>query len=356
MTAERWVVLEPLDTITVRDGRPFDAGQQSAARMALPNPGTLAGAIGAAYGALPGAGLDPAARGRDVPAQVIGPLVVRRHRDEWRVRWPVPCDVVREDDSSAPFRLVLSESAAGSGSVAEGVEHDLGSQVTALLTGQGDPAGGWWDTDELADYLISGETSGDTVDPPWEIERRVGLALEEPRAAAESMLYSAEHLRPLDGVGWAACCIGGPQTQLPGTVQLGGRGRTAQVHDAVAVPEFPAAPTTAPHGRLVLYLATPAVFANGWRPDLSAWPGTELVAAALGDPQVIASATPDRATGSVGRGRMMWAVPAGSVYYLQFVNEQAALAAAAELRRLPLRQARESLATAGFGFALTGNW
>jgi len=346
MTAERWVVLEPLDTITVRDGRSFDAGQQSVARAALPSPGTVAGAIGAAYGARPGAGLDPAARGRDVPAQVLGPFVVRRRRGQWRVRWPVPCDVVREDESPVPVRLAVSSPASGGGSAAD-VEHDLDGQVARLLTGHGDPAGGWWETDELAGYLAGGEISGDTVAAPWEIERRVGLALEAPRTAAEGMFYSAEHLRLLDGVGWAACCIGGPQISLPQTVQLGGRSRAAQVHDGVPEPAVPAVPSAAPGGRLLLYLATPAVFAGGWRPDLSAWPGTELVAAALGDPQVIASATPDRATGGVGRGRMMWAVPAGSVYYLRFPSEQSALAAAAELRRSPLPQARESLANRG---------
>ena len=71
---------------------------------------------------------------------------------------------------------------------------------------------------------------------------------------------------------------------------------------------------------------------------------------------MIATATAQRATGTVGSGRLMWAVPAGSVYYLNVGSEQAALEVAAELRRSTLPQATAALATAGFGFALTGSW
>jgi len=48
----RWVVLEPLDTIVVRDGRAFDAGVNTEAQTVPPTPSTVAGAIGAAYGVL----------------------------------------------------------------------------------------------------------------------------------------------------------------------------------------------------------------------------------------------------------------------------------------------------------------
>jgi CRISPR/Cas system CMR-associated protein Cmr3 (group 5 of RAMP superfamily) len=173
--------------------------------------------------------------------------------------------------------------------------------------------------------------------------------------ASESMLYSAEHLRPADGMGFAMLCLGGPDVPLADTVPLGGRGRRAQVHDMVTAPELPNPAAQAPGGRLLLYLAAPAVFADGWRPDLPHWESAAL-AAALGDVQVIATATARRATGTVSGGRLMWAVPAGSVYYLQFGSERAALDAAAELCRSTLPQATDALATAGFGFALTGSW
>jgi CRISPR-associated protein Cmr3 len=356
MTTERWVVLEPLDTLTIRDGRAFDAGLQSVARAVPPSPSTLAGAIGAAYRAPPGAGLDAATRGRQVPERLLGPVPVIRRDGIWRARWPVPADVVREDADSMPRRLTLDSPADGNGAVLAGAAHDLQGQVGTLLAGAGDPAAGWWETAELADYLAVGDVSGDTVTAPWDAERRVGLALNEDGTASEGMLYSTEHLRPADGLGFAVCCIGGPSAPLADTVPLGGRGRCAQVHDAVRPPELPSPAALAPDGRLLLYLATPSVFAGGWRPDLSPWVGAELVTAALGDPQVITTATADRVTGAVRGGQLMWAVPAGSVYYLKFDGEPVALQAATELSRSTLPQVRDTLATAGFGFALTGSW
>ena len=144
------------------------------------------------------------------------------------------------------------------------------------------------------------------------IERRVGLALNDDGTAAEGMFYSAEHLRPADRMGFAMYCLGGPGIPLPQTVPFAGRNRSAHLHDKVSPPELPGPATRAPDGRLLLYLATPAVFADGWRPDLSAWPDAKLVTAVVGEPQVIAAATPQRQTGAVGGGRLMWAAPAAA--------------------------------------------
>jgi CRISPR/Cas system CMR-associated protein Cmr3 (group 5 of RAMP superfamily) len=354
MTAERWVILEPLDTLVVRDGRAFDAGLQSVARTTAPSPATLAGAIGAAYGARPGAGLDPAARGRDLPERLLGPVHVLRRGGLWRARWPMPLDVVRDDEDPGPSRLTVTWPSSEPPSA--DLSTDLDEQLAAFPAGQGRPVDGWWETAELAGYLADGIVTGDEVSPPWAIERRVGLSLQEDGTAAEGMLYSAEHLRPGEATGFAMLCLGGPEPELPGTVPLGGRSRLAQVHQAAAPPDVPGPASRAPDGRLLIYLATPAVFAHGWRPDLTAWPHAELIAAVTGRTQVIATATPDRSAGTVGAGQLMWAVPAGSVYYLKFADEQSALAAAGKLHRQPLPQATEPLATAGFGFALTGSW
>lgn len=351
MTGMRWLVLEPMDTMVIRDGRAFDAGLQSVARTNVPSPGTLAGAIGAAYGAKPGAGMLREARGRDVPEQLLGPVPVVYGGGGWRARWPVPSDVVQDDGDPVPYRLTVTESQS-----TDEVAHDLSGAVRALPVGAGEALAGWWETAELASYLTSGEVSGDVVSKPWRIERRVGLALDDNGAAAEGMLYSAEHLRTADRAGFAVCCLGGPEVELPETIPLGGRNRSALVHELDSPPELPAPAADAPDGRLLLYLATPGVFEDGWRPDLSIWPGAELVSAVVGDPQVIAAATAHRATGAVGNSRLMWAAPAGSVYYLKFPSREDALAAASALSRTTLPQVAEALATAGFGYTMTGSW
>ncbi|RKS68253.1 CRISPR-associated protein Cmr3 [Actinomadura pelletieri DSM 43383] len=349
MIAERWLLFEPLDTVTVRDGRPFDAGQDSVARTVLPSPTTLGGAVGAAYGAAPGAGLRADARGVEVPSRLAGPFTVT---GDGRVVWPVPRDVVVTDAGTAvpPERLRVKTV------VPDGVVDDL-RPCSGRLVGDGDPVEGWWDLRALQGYLSMGKVSPDyRREPPWKVERRVGLAGEDGGGAADGLLYATEHLRLDPGAGFAVRCLDGPDVPPARTVAFGGRGRGAQVRE-LAAPALPEPAATATGGRLLLYLATPAVFTGGWLPDLSVWPGCELVAAATGGPQVITTITADRFTGGFrGRGRLLWAVPAGGVYYLRFPSETAALAAARALAREPLRQAEETLATAGFGWTFTGSW
>ncbi|WP_396911949.1 type III-B CRISPR module-associated Cmr3 family protein [Mycolicibacterium sp.] len=350
----RWVVLEPLDTVIVRDGRAFDAGAQSQSRTVAPTPTTMAGAIGAAYGAAPGAGRSSgSSRGKDLPSHVQGPFAVHREGAGWQGQWPIPADIVAVYGGWERLSLVDPGDA----------EHDLSSEVELLLDDGGSdstPATGWWDEQALTEYLHEGAVSDPIVGEPWEIERRVGLAREDDRTAKDSMLYSAEHLRFVDGHGLAARCLGGPDHPLAAMVNFGGRGKRAQVHQVqdITVPE---PPDSFDGGRLLLYLATPAIFpGGGWRPDLARWPGATLAAAAVGRPQVVTTATPRRTNGSVGDGLLMWAVPAGSVYYLRFPSEAAAADAAEFLRFEPLDQhlvdGRNWLSTAGFGLAFTGRW
>ena len=348
MSTSRWVVFEPLDTIVIRDGRDFHAGMHSEAQAVLPSPATVAGAIGAAYGSAPGAGRAASdVRGRDLPEQIRGPFLVCRDGDGWRARWPIPRDVVCPLRGK-PFRLRPAF-------LNEGEHLDL--DVPAVLDDGGrrtEPMEGWWDTGTLTDYLRNGTVSERVPGKPWQWERRVGLARAEGRTAAEGMLYMIEHLRFAEGYGLAARCMGGPDRQLPDMVNLGGRGRRAQLHRPAEI-ALPARVGDFPGGRLLVYLATPAVFpGGGWRPDLRRWPGTELITAATGPAQPVTTATSRR--GTISDGLVMWAVPPGSVYYLRFPSEQAAAEAAAHLHEHGLDQAEDWMRTAGFGTAFVGRW
>jgi CRISPR-associated protein Cmr3 len=285
---------------------------------------------------------------------VQGPFVAWRDRGNWVGLWPVPRDVVTVHGGTQS-RLALTDPGDA--------VHDLTGQVELLLDDDGEdsePAAGWWDVHALTAYLHDGEIEDPRTGEPWRVERRVGLARENDRTAREGMLYAAEHLRFTDGHGLAVRCLGGPDRDLSGLVNFGGRGRRAQLHQIrdIAVPE---PPEDFPGGRLLLYLATPAVFpGGGWRPDLTRWPGTTLVSAAVGPAQIVTTATSRRADGTVGGGLLMWAVPAGSVYYLRFPDPEAAKRAAEQLRYEPLEQHRVDgenwLSTAGFGLAFTGRW
>jgi CRISPR-associated protein Cmr3 len=349
---ERWVVLEPLDTVTIRDGRAFDMGQESVAHLTLPSPATFAGAIGSIYDSTPGlARRDPSARGTRLPRQVQGPIVVRRGVDGWGALLPVPCDVVVSEDGEVG-RLVTGERFAG-------VRSDIHDQVPVLLAATDadaeHPEQLWWDAQQLQEYLHDGEISGYWVDAPWQVESRSGLAREADRTVAEGMYYSIEHLRPEPDVGFAGRCIDGPDRPLEGTVAFGGQGRRAEVHGDVPPVRLPGLPGDFPGGRLLLYLATPAVFPGGsWRPDLGG--EAELVTAAVDKARVITTGMADRRSGSFGAGRLMWAVPPGAVYYLQVRDEDAASAWAGQVHGTALPQADDWMMTAGFGLVLTGRW
>jgi CRISPR-associated protein Cmr3 len=80
------------------------------------------------------------------------------------------------------------------------------------------------------------------------------------------------------------------------------------------------------------------------------------VTAAVEKPRVITTGMADRRSGSFGAGRLMWAVPPGAVYYLQFRDEDAASAWAGQVHGTALPQADDWMMTAGFGLVLTGRW
>lgn len=103
---------------------------------------------------------------------------------------------------------------------------------------------------------------------------------------------------------------------------------------------------------LLLYLATPTVFDNGWRPTVDP-PGCQLVAAAVGKPRTIAGWD----LAKRGPRPIFRAAPAGSVY-LYRLSDDACTARLGEWIRT--HHARQSVSDEyprlGYGFALTGVW
>src|SRR5262249_46935124 len=129
-------------------------------------------------------------------------------------------------------------------------------------------------------------------------------------------------------VGLAVLCVDAPARALARTVRLGGEGRRALVHVDPPIGErvFPPCPEDFPDGRLLLVLATPAAFADGWRPRDEDLRGAYLVAAAVGGPEAVAMGRPDHTSGGISRTRLVWMAAAGSVYLLRFPDSAAAAA------------------------------
>lgn len=356
----RWLALTPRDTLLVRDGRQFDADADTSVEPTSPNPSTVGGAIFSAFG------------GKE-PDEIRGPVLAQWHPGVgWTPYFPAPADLVRDaDDHSVITRLVPTESPAVT---------DISEQLPLLLTGEGDPLEAWFNGHTLGEYLrgelfpaeesyrpVRGLDLGfvrddpDTDPGPLAREPRVGLGRTPDRVAQEGMLYQATYLRPLDGVALLAECVLPPTWQrvATGPVTLGGRGRLADVAEVDGV-AWPEPPTEFPGGRVLVYVATPAIWPGGWRITV---PGARLVTAAVGPPQPIATASP-RCEGGVRATRMLrWAVPAGSVYLLQFDSSDAARDwAVGDGERCGVhgtaygRPNDDRLRTAGFGVILTGVW
>jgi hypothetical protein len=369
---ERWLAFTPRDTVLVRDGRSFDAGADASAESVRPWPSTIAGAVRTAYGAEPDA--------------VRGPVLARESGNGgWLPHFPVPADVVRRVGGPPRGYLLRPDPELA------GIVSDLGGWAGALLSpprdlGKVEQVSGWLDAGGLAGYLRGDlPATGFELDKdskglrryraprsgvpgpyprePLVPETRVGLARTRDRAARDGYLYQAVHLRPRDGWAFLACCDLPPDwTQVAnGPAPLGGRGRTADVADVSGQrgAGWPQAPSGFPGGRVLLYLATPALWPDGWRPPIP--PGATLAGAAVPSPQPVATASPYTArrehTSVLETVTLRWAVPAGAVYLLQFADPIAAGAWAAAQHARPLGPPlAERLDTAGFGVVLTGRW
>jgi hypothetical protein len=347
MSRAVWLALAPRDSVLVRDGRSFDAGVDAMAETTRPWPSTIAGAVGAAYGREPQA--------------VRGPVLASGSQQTWTPCFPVPADVVLPEGGAARVAQLCP--------AATEVLTDLPDACPQWLMGMGQQLEGWLPAAALGRYLrgeLFNEPGGVPVGElrrveaePVVRERRIGLARTAGRTPLTGFLYQATHLRLQEGWAFLAECQlpDGWDASLEGPVRLGGRGRLADVELAGQV-DWPAplAPEAFRKGRVLVYVATPALWPGGWRlpePD-----GARLVAAAVNQPEPVATASPGA---RFWQSRALrWAVPAGSVYLLEFDGEERDERAANWARSVHAtaygRAEDDRLRTAGFGVVLTGVW
>lgn len=373
-TAEQWAVLNPHDTVQVRDGRTFNGGEGGAAKTVAPWPSTVAGALGALLGG--------------EPACVRGPVLARREGDgSWTAYFPAPADLVwlanRDHPQSGTVRrMALSEpDADGLGPV-----DDLTAEAGPLRSGADatikDPFGTPLETEAVSGAVSQGALqdylNGDLAAPghstqewrlhravPAQHEERVGIAIDENRRIRHGALYRAGHLRLDTDWAYAASIVPTPGKHRPlthaaGPVRFGGMSRMADIEPADGL-QWPRIPAAFPGGRVLVYAATPAVWPGGWRPPLAAvgdGPVPELVGAVTGRPMPVAIARPARTNQRFHSSkRLFTAVPPGSLYHLQFPNhDDAAAWAQAHHGRALGPSAGARMDTAGFGVILTGVW
>lgn len=337
-----WYVVRPHDTFLIRDGRTPDEGSApaGATTTVLPRPSTLGGVVAATAGGRFG--------------YLRGPfLAARDDSGSWSSYFPLPEDVVRRGQASQRVRplagsTTVTSAGAGFWPAVPDHQHRDGSawrHPSGLVA-----------ADELARYLRDPEFApvacSAGIDELLVPERHRGQAqlgwspADQPRRRAE-----ITHRRPAANVGFLV----DTDAVVPAgaAVAFGGAGRRADVEPARAA--LPVRPNSFPGGRVLVYVATLAIWRSGSRPPLPQ--GAALVGAASPAPEPVAVSA--RNSGARRRASTLyWAVPPGSVFFTQFPDEATASAWAQDHHRTALDDgiAGGELASTGFGVVLTGTW
>lgn len=256
-----WLAVEALDTVMVRDGRPFDAGSSATARGVAPPPNTLGGVAAAALG-------------REVD-RLVGPLVMVGEA----MAFPAPADLVRDGRSGRRLAVVERDASAHT-------DLDAEHRLTHRLAGPGEPLEGWLTGTGLrrwldaADDLAPGqriEVPATSEHPPWLPEARVGLARHQDGdlagTAVAGLFYAMSQLRPREDVRFVVGCVSEEPLEVrQDLVPFGGRGRLAQVRRWDGFDRMPPPPRDFPGRRVAVYLVTPALLAGTfWCPTRRRW-------------------------------------------------------------------------------------
>jgi CRISPR-associated protein Cmr3 len=352
MTTRIGLILEPLDVLFFRDGRPFEAGIRVGGRTIIPQ--TLAGAFrtalleraGCDFRALGGAmhrGSSFAAALADQSAELstIADISVRGpwfYREDEPLT-PVPADLVRADDGSYARLTPLKGQLPGWSPDEPGL-----LPLWIKSHARYDRASGYVTVTGLARYLAGDLPRPDEIvgfDKVADDDSRVGIVIRSDTMTTErSLIYAADYLALTPGVSLYAE-LTGPEAVLGGAftgesaIPLGGQGRYVRVRRRTRPIEWPTAPPGG-EGRLLL-LTAPAPFLAGWRPE-----GLDIAAAAV--PGHVAVSGWDLARR--GPKRTRFAAAAGAVYFC---------------RGFPETGDRTSLcngedAALGWGSFLTGIW
>jgi CRISPR type III-B/RAMP module-associated protein Cmr3 len=225
---------------------------------------------------------------------------------------------------------------------------------------------------DLVEYLGGGRPPSRPLNALHRTELRTGHERDEHGVPKDQALFGREARRFEDRI----AVVGEPtrlaagyavlaqidESWLPGLfqgVRLGGDGHGAMVagrsaaeveRELAGLKQAVTAKIDAGAG-LLLYLAAPSVFEDGWRPPFDLQQGVKLVAAALDPPQTISG-------WDIGRGRPKTprrAVPAGAAYFYEVIDKSATLD-----KIVAPFHCQESVSSEhqelGFGLALCGCW
>lgn len=379
---EQVVRIRAIDPLLFRDGRPFgaDIGSLLAQTLPLPYPSTLAGFVRTFAGNRWGVDwADEASVQRVLNIHVRGPLLMRNDKHVFRA----PADaVVWEQGEKKQVGLTSLRPQP----VQPGEGSNLPPGILPLLPQkyiEGKPSEGYdlWTWDTLSQWLA--DPTGDATSSPekigWlEVEERVHVAIEDDKGTSkEELLFTVQFLS-FERYRWKQqasreewCLLVHVRCEeslsLQGVGLLGGEKRLASV-EPVDAGQWLTCPSSLQDSlraakRVRLFLATPAVFRDGWKPG---WLDENLIGSPPFAPnlklQLVSAAVRRHEAVSGWDYRedhrcpkaVRWLAPAGSVYFFQVLEgEPELLATEAWLQSVcdDLQDQRD-----GYGLALWGIW
>jgi len=371
-------LLEPQSPLVFRTGKPFATGAEGDT-LPFPLPSTLAGALRTAYAeaTAQGAWVDYRARQTELlDVTVHGPVLVRRSLARGSIErlFPKPADAV--------YLNTLRRLQPGLLPGGAGCDLPAGLLPVYLETddrSKPQPGPAFWGEPALQNWLQDRDPGplepGGSALLPVDLRTHVGLdpatlAADAGRLFQSAGLDGGPLRRPAAIRGWAEhnhallvhCTAGLPATWR----RLGGEGRLVRV-EPLADTDWPDCPSTLESALknakgLRLILATPALFAGGWKPG---WLDDRLEGAPPSAPALrlrLRAVALDRwqavsgwDLAADGRGKpraVRRLVPAGTVYWFEVLD------GAARALDLWLRAVsdQEQDRRDGFGLALPGIW
>lgn len=335
------IVIEPLDPVFFRDGKPFEKGEDSwASSLALPLPSTILGAFRSLYLShrpIPRENLntqnDPSTNLR------IQGIFLRSHNSTFV---PLPNDLVkRKMDSSNDSLLELVMSPTNSLQTSNQSKTVLPEGHLDCFLGSSENVEavqhGLLSLADLEDYLEQEATIYplETLENRIVSEPKVGIGRNlHSHQANEGQLYRVQMQRWKDLqliVDLDVSALDEVQQDWfkEGWIKLGGEGKVAHFQKWQSHPIAFSKPKLKQGDRFKLYLLTPSVFQRGWLPkwiDPQTKKSTDyfkscrlkLITAAIGKP-VLISGFDMKANRPRGKQQ---GVPAGSVYYFEVEDVQ----------------------------------
>jgi len=343
---DHYMEIEALDTLFFRDGKPFAMGEESfGAAVFPPAPSVFMGFLRSVYfGGLDGDisranSTNPAMPDPTAGLSIIH-IALRLENDT--LLYPIPADLIidKEDETNLTDYLNIMEIPSLCSS----------SSKTWLLTSTNnkklkDTTGKIYITAKQLQQYQQGKVLGNGIDISdfMTPETKVGIGRDDnTRTSSESGRLYQVQMQRLEGIwtkgkkpGKLKVVIGYNGLEMLGTKgisKLGGEGKMIcyshddRLTDVALSERSNVAEMIAADGQAKMYLATPAVFKEGWRPYELAWNMEEL----LKDKIEITAACVGRYKSFGGwdmverKPKAMYrAVPAGSVYYLKEKEEGA---------------------------------